>query len=280
MDALCSQCHLKSVNKLIAKFKPSREIAKKIQEEARNVLSAQGHLPNPYVATYMQRLVKGMMQVDNLYSEEKQRANEVLLSNYKYWKDYVLNSENPFFTAVQLALAGNVIDYGADTVPEDINRGVKELTKKNLSKQAVLQLEHDITKAKKILYLGDNAGEIVFDKLLIEIMHHPHVTYVVRGESVINDVTMEDVAQTGIDQVCRVISNGYDAPSTLYECCSSEFKKAYDSADLIISKGQGNFEGLMHAKHSHLYFLLMAKCKPIAQMLHVAKGDLVIKKYR
>ncbi|MGQ1787141.1 MULTISPECIES: damage-control phosphatase ARMT1 family protein [unclassified Saccharicrinis] len=278
MEEACSRCHLKSVNKLIAKFQPSLEVSEALQVEAKKILAENAHLPNPYVATYIQRLAKDKMNVASLYREEKIRANTVLLSNYEYWKNYVSESEDPFRTAVKLAMAGNIIDYGAHTAPDDIEASINELIKKDLSEDNVRQLHSDIARSSHILYLGDNAGEIVFDKLLIETMQHPHITYVVRGQPVINDVTFADARQTGIDQLCKVISNGYDAPSTLLEHCSPELIKAYHSADLVISKGQGNFEGLMQAKHPTLYFLLTAKCKPIAQMLDVSEGDLVIKK--
>jgi uncharacterized protein with ATP-grasp and redox domains len=91
---------------------------------------------------------------------------------------------------------------------------------------------------------------------------------------------MEDARQTGIDNICRVISNGYDAPSTLLPHCSDEFLQEFRNADLIISKGQGNFEGLMEADHPNMFFLLMAKCKPMADLLQIKKGDMVIKKQK
>jgi uncharacterized protein with ATP-grasp and redox domains len=100
----------------------------------------------------------------------------------------------------------------------------------------------------------------------------------VRGNPVINDATLEDAAQVGLDNVCRVISNGFDAPSTLLEFCSDEFAEAYNNADLVISKGQGNFEGLMESRHPNEFFLLIAKCWPIANLLGVGKNDMVVLK--
>ncbi len=141
-----------------------------------------------------------------------------------------------------------------------------------------MDLRDKINGSEKILYLGDNAGEIVFDKLFIETMQHPDVTFVVRGKPVINDVTFEDVRQTRIDNVCKVISNGYDAPSTLLEFCSEEFLDKFNTADLVISKGQGNFEGLMYTTHPNVFFLLMAKCEPMAELLGVNKGEMIITK--
>lgn len=107
---------------------------------------------------------------------------------------------------------------------------------------------------------------------------HPNLIYVVRGSSIINDATIYDAGYVGIDRVADVISNGYDAPSTIFDCCSSEFKEAFMQADVIIAKGQGNFEGLFRYSPKDFYSLLMVKCDVIADALGVRKGDFVIKK--
>ena len=142
------------------------------------------------------------------------------------------------------------------------------------------KLEKEIQKADSILYLGDNAGEIFFDRLFIETMNHPNVCFAVRGMPVINDVTLDDAAQVGMYQVCRVISNGFDAPSTLLEFCSTEFREVYANADLIISKGQGNFEGLMHENHPNTFFMLIAKCNTMANLLKVQKNGLLVTQFK
>jgi hypothetical protein len=198
------------------------------------------------------------------------------LSGYKNWELLVKQSSDPLYTAVKLAVAGNVIDYGAQSVPDDINSQINILIKGKFKIDHTAELFRKIREAKSILYLGDNAGEVVFDKLFIETLQHPNVTYVVRGMPVINDVTFFDTEQVGFSGVCHVISNGYDAPSTILEYCSDEFLKLYHNADLIISKGQGNFEGLMNEQKENLYFLLMAKCEPMAKMLKVVKGDMIV----
>jgi uncharacterized protein with ATP-grasp and redox domains len=130
--------------------------------------------------------------------------------------------------------------------------------------------------AKNILYLGDNAGEIVMDKLFLETIKHQNVYYAVRGMPVINDVTIEDAKYVGIDKFAKIISNGYDSPSTILDKCSEEFINIYNKADLIISKGQGNLEGLINVKNEKIFFLLMVKCGVIGDELGVKKGDFVV----
>ena len=129
--------------------------------------------------------------------------------------------------------------------------------------------------AHEILYIGDNAGECVFDKILIEEMKKP-VTYAVRDAPIINDATYEDAVQAGIDSVATIISSGTDAPGAILETCSAEFKKLYHNSSFIISKGQGNYEALS-IEMGPIFFLLKVKCQVIANDIGVNKGDIVLK---
>jgi len=235
-------------------------------------------MSNPKIATEINRIAKIKLGNANLYAEEKLKANNILLKKYSYWQTIVNQSENPFSTAAKLSVIGNIIDYGAQSVNDNISDQIEFLYKKDLKIDMTAELKNEISKAKSVLYLGDNCGEIVFDKLFIETMKHQNITFVVRGAPVINDVTLEDANQVGMDNICRVISNGFDAPSTLIELCSDEFAAEYNNADLIISKGQGNFEGLMESTHPNIFFLLIAKCDPIAKLLGVNKNDMVVSK--
>ncbi len=277
MVDLCYDCHLSTINKLIKKFDLSHEDAQELIKESKTILRGFKDYSNPYIATYIHRLASEKIQCNSLYREEKLHANKILLSDYEYWKSFVLNSKEPLSTAIKLTVAGNIIDYGAQTQPADITQKIKELIELPLAIDHTKELLVKIKKAESVLYLGDNAGEIVFDKLLIELLQHPNLVYAVRGKPVINDVTYEDAGFVAIDQVCNIISNGFDAPSTLLDYCSDEFLEKFKNADLIISKGQGNFEGLMDVNNKSISFLLMAKCDPIAQILGVDKGSLIVK---
>lgn len=278
METDCYLCHSKTVGHLISKFLPGKEKADCFLEAAHFLLNGKQKLDNPYLATQIHRLAKGVLGADDLYLAEKDRANRILLQGYQEWRHRVVSSDNPLFTALQLAVVGNIIDYGAHTAREEDTEGqILELLQNDIVIDHTQRLFHEIVKAKSILYLGDNAGEIVFDKLFIETMNHANVTFAVRGAPIINDVTLADAEQVGLSDVCKVISNGFDAPSTILDSCSIEFVELFNSVDLIISKGQGNFEGLMEVKHPNLFFLLMAKCQPIAKLLEVNVGDLVVK---
>jgi len=272
----CYFCHIKSAEELIGKFNPDRQITDKFLYQMQQLIIRHWDDSNPQLAASIHRLLKSEMNITDLYKEEKEAANTILLNNYQYWKDLVYTSKNPFHTAAKLAVIGNIIDYGAHSVPADLNAEIHRLIRKEPAVDHSAELFSEIQKAKTILYLGDNTGEIVFDRLFIETINHPNIVFAVRNTPVLNDATLEDAEKTGLTKICRVISNGYDAPSTILDECSDEFTEVYRKADLIISKGQGNFEGLMQEKDPRLFFMLVAKCNPIAGLLHVRKNEMVI----
>lgn len=272
----CYFCHIKTVQNLLAKFNPPKNVAEDFIFSVHEILGHNRSMINPKLATDIHRIAKQKLNVKDLYACEKLSANKLLLTDYEYWRSYIDKSSSPYYTAVKLAVAGNIIDYGAHSVNGDIKGQINSLLNTSFAIDKTKELKKAIQQAKSILYLGDNAGEVFFDRLLLETIHHPNVTFVTRGAPIINDITIDDAKQMGIDKICKVIHNGFDAPSTLIESCSDEFLQAYNNADLIISKGQGNFEGLMNEKHPNTFFLLMAKCEPMAEMLGCAKNDLIV----
>ncbi len=211
------------------------------------------------------------------YLEIKKQSNDRVLALYPTLKKLVLESANPFDTALRLAIAGNIIDFGVSN-QYDLDATIDKVLKSDFSINHSYELKEALSNAKTVLYLGDNSGEIVLDKLFIETIMHPNLHFAVRGAPVINDVTIDDARYVGIYKVADVISNGYDAPSTIIDKCSEEFQKHFNDADVIISKGQGNLEGLLHKTHKTVFFLLMVKCDVIAEALGVKKGDFVVMK--
>jgi hypothetical protein len=190
--------------------------------------------------------------------------------------DFLINqSDNPYKTALRLAIAGNIIDFAAND-SFDLLATIEMALKSEFAIDHSAHLKTRIEKAGSILYLGDNAGEIVFDKLFIKEIKHPNLTFAVRGAPVINDATMTDAEYVGMKDVARVISNGYDAPSTILHKSDKVFQKYFREADLIISKGQGNLEGLFELNDNRIFYLLLVKCDVIGEFLDVKKGSLVV----
>jgi damage-control phosphatase, subfamily I len=231
----------------------------------------------PEVSRDLHVLLKQYSNNPDPYKEDKKQSNDLVLGMYSELKDIVFQSGNYFDTALRLAIAGNIIDFGISNT-FDLHSTIDKVLNSEFAIDDSLLLKQSLSKAKTVLYLGDNCGEMVFDKLFIETMMHPNLIYAVRGEPVINDVTLDDAKYVGMELVASVISNGYDAPSTLLDHCSSEFLEVFNRADVIISKGQGNLEGLLGKTTKDIYFLLMVKCEVIADVLGVRKGDFVVKK--
>jgi uncharacterized protein with ATP-grasp and redox domains len=277
MRTECYFCHIRTVEKLINKLKPEPQKGQEFIFNAHNTIAANRNLINPELAANIHRNARNILDEYDLYEEEKNRSNQLLLDQYKYWKNVIERSSNPLETAIKLAVVGNVIDYGAHSVKYDIISQIESLYQKPLEINQSEELIKAISEAKSIMILGDNCGEIVFDKLLIETMNHPDVTFAVRGAPVINDVTMEDAKKVGIHKVAKIISNGYDAPSTILSKCSPEFVEKFKAADLIISKGMGNYEGLMNEKDLNIFYLLIAKCHSVAELLGVERNEMVVK---
>jgi len=134
-----------------------------------------------------------------------------------------------------------------------------------------------VNQAGEILYLGDNAGEIVFDRLLIERLPRAKVTFAVKGSPVINDATMEDAEAVGLTELVNVVTNGSDGPGTILESCSPQFRERFDRADLIVAKGQANYESLSDVDKP-IFFILKAKCPVIARDLDCEIGEMILRR--
>ncbi|MCK5225346.1 MAG: DUF89 family protein [Planctomycetes bacterium] len=233
----------------------------------------------PAMGQKIHRIIRKLTNNPDPYLEIKNHFNNLALEMYCELKQQIENSADPFETAVRLAIAGNIIDFGVDGELEQakIEKTIKESLTDKLDIKSLEEFKAAITKAKDILYLGDNTGEIVFDKLLIEQLPLDKITFAVRSAPVINDATMADALSVGLTKIVNVIENGDDAPGTILENCSDEFCQRFERADLIIAKGQGNYETLSEVD-KNIFFLLRAKCPVIARHLNCECGSMVIAK--
>jgi damage-control phosphatase, subfamily I len=275
IDERCIDCFIRLYRSLFRKKGLDNSEFERFADQIRKTSKENKHLSGPGIQRLLNRDFCNLVGIIDPFKEQKENSNRIALELYNTWKPRVNVSDDPFHLALRLAIAGNIMDYGAND-HFDISKTIDHALQAKLAIDHSLDLKHKIKEAKSILYLGDNAGEIVFDKLLIETIHHKNVTYAVKHGPALNDVNFQDAFEVGMDTVADVISNGYNAPSTLLEKCSKEFMKAFNSADLIISKGQGNVEGLIHLNDSRIFYLLMVKCDVIADVLKLAKGSLVV----
>jgi len=208
------------------------------------------------------------------YRKLKQKSTEITLSLYPSLKKIINDSEDSLLTAIRIAIAGNIIDFGPGH-SFDIEKTVKDVLKQDFAVCNYEAFQRHLDKSKSILYIGDNAGETVFDRLLIEEINKP-TTYVVRDSPVINDATYEDAVQAGLDKVATIMSSGSDAPGIIPGLCSKEFLDNLNNSEFVIAKGQGNYEGLSNEKNT-IFFLLKTKCQIIADDIGVANGDIILK---
>jgi len=208
------------------------------------------------------------------YKEIKIENTHKALSLYHSLKQKVEQSDDSLLLAIRIAIAGNIIDFGVNR-SFDIEKEIHEVLEKDFSIYDYQKFKECLGKANDILFIGDNAGESVFDRILIEELKKPTI-YVVRDEPVINDVTYDDALQAGIDKVATIVSSGTNAPGTILTTCSNEFRKLYYDSKFVISKGQGNYEGLSDEKKP-IFFMLKVKCYVIAKDIGVTEGDIVLK---
>lgn len=216
---------------------------------------------------------------DDPYAEVKREYNRRALAMEPASRAHIETAADRLAAAVKLAIAGNIMDFGATGGVFDLEAVIDRALASDLDPTAFDALRRQLARAGLVLYLGDNTGEIVFDRLLIEEIHRfspADVVFVARSHPVLNDATCADAEFVGMPRVARVIGNGSDAPGTILAWCSRELRQLFARADVIIAKGQGNYESLS-GQEGPIYFLLQAKCAVVAADLGVDEGSTVLR---
>jgi len=233
----------------------------------------------PAMAQQIHRMIRKLTGVQDPYLQIKDRFNKLTLQMYPKLKERIEASDDPLEIAIRLAVAGNIIDLGVDAGLKEnaVEKAINESLTAPLNKETLGKFRNATNQAKSILYIGDNAGEIVFDRLLIEQLYTENITFVVKANPIINDATIEDAQIVGLTDIVKVIDNGSDAPGTILEDCSQDFRRQFDKADLVIAKGQGNYETLSDVDKD-IFFILKAKCPVIARHLRCEVGEMILRK--
>jgi hypothetical protein len=274
----CFPCFIKQTIIALTQLTQDQGVHEDIVREALSVMQhADTSRPPAYTTTFIHRMIRDRLGQDP-FEKVKDIYNNLALGLYPGLKDETGRSDDPLWTAARLAISGNVIDFGIFT-SIDVDKSVRRSLESRIAVDDYSAFKESVSKAGSILYLLDNAGEIVFDRLLIEELcaAGKKVTAVVKGSPVLNDVTSADAVQVGLTTVCEVVDNGSDAIGTVLEWTSPEFQRQYRAAELIISKGQGNFETLSEdAKKT--YFLFQSKCDVVSRELGLSPGSMLLKK--
>lgn len=276
VDFDCYPCFFQQAINVAGMISVDEKLMKDILVEVSRLIPtiSEGITP-PQIGREVYRLVSRLTGIEDPYKEAKKKCTDQALSLYPALKETVASSPDRLMTAVRVAIAGNVIDFGSN-MAFDLDEDVQSILAQEFAIYHFQEFQKSLAKAKRILFIADNAGECVFDRILIEEIRKP-VIYVVRAKPIINDAMLEDALAAGIDDVAEIISSGTDAPGNILPLCSAEFLQVYRDADFIISKGQGNYEGLSEETRP-IFFLLKAKCRVIAKHIGVEQGSIVLMK--
>jgi len=228
----------------------------------------------PEIGYRVHRIVRCVVNDGDPYRAAKEASTHQALALYPRLKALVAQADEPLDIAVRLSIAGNIIDLGP-AQEYDLWGTVERVLAQPYAVDDRFALRRALSSAGRVLVLADNAGETVFDRLLIETLDVP-VTYAVKGGPVLNDATREDALAAGVDRVAEIVDTGSDAPGTILDWCSEEFRRLYEGAELVVAKGQANYETLSE-EGSEVFFLLQAKCPIIARDVGVPVGSIVLK---
>lgn len=240
-------------------------------------------LSPPAAAEFFYGRIKELSGVEDPYRALKSESNAAALELLPGLRREAASSPDPLGFALRAAVAGNIIDFGARGGPGDLEENLRRVLREDLFVDHVELLREDLEKASSVLLICDNAGEVVLDRLLCEVLRglYPSLalTAAVRGGPMINDATLEDAAEAGLDSACRVITTGTALAGVDLERSAREFREAFLSADVILAKGQGNFETL-DAREENIYFLFQVKCDCVSRLLEAVKGSALVMSLR
>ena len=262
----CKKCQIKrNINKY--PVNATEEKITEYQYKVKEIVKNSDGLSTPQVVEKMDNLRQELFGNVMDYTEIKQHYNQLMLDQFPYIKNKVDTSENYLKTAIQYAMVGNYIDFGA---LENVNEGelkaqLDEAININIDSKLLDVFKNDLVNAKRLVYFTDNCGEIVTDKLLISTLRYInpnlHITVIVRGKPVLNDATLEDAKYIHMEDVAqKVLGNGTGLPGNVVGAISKESMDEVENADLLISKGQGNYEGLSGCG-LNIYYLFLCKCE-------------------
>ncbi len=266
VSAECMHCLVKRQAENIKKYPDEEKKAAYLGKVLGIIANHAAEEPAPVLLSHIGRLHEAYFGKPFSFEELKQGYNAMMLEKEMEIRGKIGQAADPLAVALRFAQIGNFIDFGAMDSVDDakLMEFLEQAETLPLSEDTYQSFTEDLKTAKKLVYMTDNCGEVVLDKLLLETIKqtvpHLEMTIIVRGEPVLNDATMEDALQVGLETCGKVIPNGTNIAGTYLPWVSAEAKDALDEADLLISKGQGNFESL-HGCGLNIYYLFLCKCQ-------------------
>jgi len=273
----CIPCFVRQAleaSKMATKNRTKQEKALKAVLSELEKTSIKNKIP-PQIARKVHRIVRKVTKSNDPYKKVKDLYNRKALKMFPSLKQKVAESKDRLLTATKLAIAGNIIDFGPSS-KFDLEKTIEEVLVQDFAINHFDRFKKLLQKSEMVVYLGDNAGEIVFDRILLEELKDKKITFVVKGGPIINDATIEDAKFAGINKIAKIKTVNNGEPGTGPKRNSKEFINLLKSADVVISKGQGNYEALSEVD-ANIFFLLKVKCPMIARDIGVKVGGIVVK---
>lgn len=280
MSSYCIRCLVQAQEARIRNQKDEDKKAEYMQALCRMIGEADSSMSVPVLVAKNNKLLKEYFGISKDFQKEKKEYNDLILQNEEEIWNRINEGEDALEEALKYARVGNYIDFGAIQVEkEQLNTLLEKVAEDTVDEYEYKNLCHDMENGKTLVYLTDNCGEVVLDKLFIrkiqEVYPHLQITVIVRGEDVLNDATYEDAAYIGLTDLTEVVPNGCDTAGTPLEYVSEDVRKRIETADVVIAKGQGNFE-TMNGCGLNVYYLFLCKCEWFETRFHLKQFDGVL----
>ena len=281
IDTACVECIINQSAKVANAIGADAKLSDTLTSTIRTMSKDFSYEDNPpEIASYVYEKMAIIANKIDLYDEVKALSTKKALSFVPLVKDKISQSKNKLLSATKTAVAGNVIDLAA-AVEFDLEEELHKIYDVDFTHNDFEKLEKKLSDAKRVLVIGDNVGEHIFDYVFIETLQeiYPSVefSYMVRGNPIINDVTMLEAKEAGFDELCNVVDSGVNTPGFTYDRATDDAKRLFDEACLVISKGMGNYECMSPSHRKDICFLLKVKCDVVASSLNKKVGDIVCK---
>ena len=281
IDEACIGCIINQSSKVASAIKADEVLTEKlISAVTQSSKDFSFSLTPPEVATDVYELMSIFADKADLYEEIKNYSTQNALSYIPFLEYKISKSQDKLLTATKVAIAGNVIDLAAE-VEFDLADEIEKIFETDFGHDDFEKLKEMLADTKTLLVIGDNTGEHIFDYLFIQTLQqlYPllYISYMVRGNPIINDVTMKEAKEAGFDKLCNLVDSGVNTPGFVYNRANEESQQLFDEVDVVITKGMGNYECLSPSPRKNLCYLLKVKCSVVASSLERNIGDIVCK---
>jgi uncharacterized protein with ATP-grasp and redox domains len=277
----CAACFLRQTREALNLASDDDELKMDVTEKVVKIISENFHRGgvSNVIGTNIHRTIKDETGNNDPYIMEREISNDLAMQ-YLPNVEKILEKDRNLKNYLKVAIAGNVLDFGALGLDTDMESLIVKTMRKEPAIDNSKELEEELIKSETVLFLADNIGEIVFDKILIEKINNYQVdvTVALKEKPILNDACIEDALKIGLDEVSKLTSTGTDSIGIIEEDVSEEFLELFNKSDMVIAKGLGNYEGLgeMELGEKPVFCLLNAKCKPVARDIGVNLGDNIV----